>query len=142
MRGINLAADSKLPRHPDQSSHEPTNFFDGDNVSFVGRPFDLDDAYEHFRTLREWGFNTLRYIFTWEAIEAPGPSQYDEDWIQHTISVVKLARKYGFYVIMDPHQDVVRNAQILSVTIYADAASGPASLGAQERQCGHYMPAD
>jgi len=106
LHGINVAGDAKNPSHPDIPSHEKEHFFDGDNVSFVGRPFTLDQAPVHFGRLRQWGYNTIRYIFTWEAIEHAGPEKYDEDFIQHTISVLRLAKRYGFYVLMDPHQDV------------------------------------
>ena len=106
LHGINLAADAKLPLRPDVPSHEPSNFFDGDNVSFVGRPFSLDDAAIHFTRLRKWGFNTLRYIFTWEAIEHAGPGKYDDEFVNFTIEVLRVAGEYGFYVFMDPHQDV------------------------------------
>lgn len=107
LHGINVAGDAKFPFRPDQSSYDPEDFFDGDNVSFVGRPFPLEDAHTHFARLKRWGYNTIRYVFTWEAIEAKGPGIYDEEWIQHTISVLRVAKEYGFYVFMDPHQDVV-----------------------------------
>lgn len=106
IHGINLAGDSKLPRQPDQSSHDPTNFLDADNVSFTGRPFDLLEAPKHFIRLRQWGYNTLRYIFTWEAIEHAGPGKYDAEFVGFTIGMLRIACRYGFYVIMDPHQDV------------------------------------
>lgn len=105
--GINAAADAKFPAKPDQPSHNPENFFDGDNVSFVGRPFLLDDADTHFTRLKGWGYNTIRYVFTWEAIEHAGPGKYDEEWIDHTIAILRKAKQYGFYIFMDPHQDVV-----------------------------------
>ncbi len=107
IRGINVAGDAKFPRQPDIPSHVSDGFFDGDSVSFVGRPFSVEEAHEHFGRLRRWGYNTLRYIFTWEAIEHAGPGKYDDDWIQHSISVLRLAKEYGFYVYLDPHQDVV-----------------------------------
>ncbi len=109
LHGINAAGDAKFPYHPDQPSHVKQDFFDGDNVSFVGRPFAVDEAPMHFARLRHWGYNTIRYIFTWEAIEAAGPGHYDEDWIQHTISVLRKAKEFDFHVFMDPHQDVVRS---------------------------------
>ncbi|KAH7558344.1 glycoside hydrolase superfamily [Bipolaris maydis] len=106
LHGINCAADAKFPANPNQPSHIPDNFFDGDNVSFVNRPFSVEDAATHFSRLRSWGYNTIRYIFTWEAIEHAGPGKYDEEWIDHTIAVLRKAKEYGFYIFMDPHQDV------------------------------------
>ncbi|TGZ83279.1 glycoside hydrolase [Ascodesmis nigricans] len=106
LRGINCAAEAKYPTKPDTPSHVYEHFFDGDNVSFVGRPFKLEDADIHFQRLRNYGYNTLRYIFTWEAIEAKGPGIYDEEWIDSTIALLRRAKDYNFMVIMDPHQDV------------------------------------
>ncbi|KAK5113490.1 hypothetical protein LTR62_003359 [Meristemomyces frigidus] len=106
LHGLNLSGDTKLPAHPDQSSHIRQHFFDADNVSFVDRPFPLAEAHTHFARLKRWGYNTIRYIFTWEALEHAGPGRYDEDFIRHTIEVLRLAKRYGFYVFMDPHQDV------------------------------------
>ena len=105
-RGINFAADSKFPRYPYQPSHISDNFFDGDTVSFVGRPFLEQEAHTHFARLKSWGYNVLRYVFTWEAIEHAGPGKYDEDFIAHTIAILRIAKEYGLYVFMDPHQDV------------------------------------
>lgn len=108
LRGINFAADAKLPAKPYTPSHSPDNdeFYDGDNVSFVGSPFPISEADSHLQRLKAWGFNTVRYIFTWEAIEHAGPGIYDEEFISHTIQILYKLKEYGFYVIMDPHQDV------------------------------------
>lgn len=106
IRGINVAADAKLPAFPLLTSHDRARFFDGDSVSFVGRPFPPDEADTHLVRLRNYGYNTLRYIFTWEAIEARGPGVYDEDWIASTVAVLRKAKSHGFMVFMDPHQDV------------------------------------
>ena len=106
LRGINCAADAKFPATPDLPSDVSEHFFDGDSVSFVGRPFAAADAHVHFARLRRYGYNTLRYIFTWEAVEHERPGTYDEEWIQHTIDILRVARGYGFYVFVDPHQDV------------------------------------
>ena len=107
LRGINVAGDAKCPKNPDVPSYEPKGFFEADNVSFVGRPFSIEDAHVQFKRLRKWGYNTIRYIFTWEAIEHAGPGIYDEEWIQFTIEILRIAKQYEFYVFMDPHQDVV-----------------------------------
>lgn len=139
IRGINFAADAKYPSRPDQPSHIGSDFFDGDNVSFAERPFSLAEAPLHLERLKRWGYNTIRYIFTWEAIEHAGPGQYDEDWIQHTIGILRLIKDYGFYVFMDPHQDVVSAAMRLQSVRLGPAnprCSGPASLAALVLQCG------
>lgn len=107
IRGINVAGDAKYPKTPDVPTSVGDGFFDADNVSFVGRPFSLDDAHIHFSRLWKLGYNTIRYIFTWEAIEHEGPGKYDDEWISFTIGVLRIAKQYGFYVFMDPHQDVV-----------------------------------
>lgn len=106
LRGINVAGDAKFPSSPNVPSYVEEKFFDGDNVKFHARPFTKDEANVHFSRLRRHGYNTIRYVFTWEAIEAAGPGIYDEEWIQHTIEVLRVAKVYGFHVFMDPHQDV------------------------------------
>lgn len=106
LHGINVSGDAKYPRIPDQCAHVKERFFDADDVSFVGRPFTEDEAPEHFTRLKRWGYNTIRYIFTWEAIEHAGPNKYDDAFIQHTITILRIAKQYGFYIFMDPHQDV------------------------------------
>ncbi|KAL8751829.1 MAG: hypothetical protein Q9184_005935 [Pyrenodesmia sp. 2 TL-2023] len=106
LRGINVAGDAKYPTSPYVPSNQPEHFYEGDNVSFVDRPFSIDEAHIHFSRLKRWGYTLIRYIFTWEAVEHAGPGKYDEDWIHHTIEVLRLAKSYGFYIFMDPHQDV------------------------------------
>jgi hypothetical protein len=106
LRGINVAGDAKLPSEPNQPSHIADSFFDGDNVTFHERPFSKNEAATHFARIKRYGFNTVRYLFTWEAIEAAGPGIYDEQFIQHTIDVLRIAKSFGLYVFMDPHQDV------------------------------------
>lgn len=107
LRGINLDGGAKMPIGS-PSTFDPVDdaFWDGDNVSFSGRPFSLNDAPVHLRRLKAFGFNTIRYLFTWEALEHSGPGKYDDEFIDYTIEVLKLLDKYGFYVFMDPHQDV------------------------------------
>lgn len=115
LRGINFDAGSKMPVQV-SSTYTPVDkkFWDGDNVSFVNRPFGLEEAPEHLERLKLYGFNTIRYIYTWEALEHKGPGIYDDDFISFTIEMLKMIDKYGFYVILDPHQDNV-SCQILPV---------------------------
>ena len=75
LRGVNLSGNAKLPYRPYLPTHISNRevFFDHKNVSFVGRPFPLDQADSHFARLRRWGFTFLRFCVTWEAIEHEGP---------------------------------------------------------------------
>jgi len=86
LRGVNLGGSSKVPKQPDGATHRAESFFQHRNVSFVGRPFPLEEADEHFTRLREWGFSFICFLVTWEAIEHAGPSRYDRATIVHTRS--------------------------------------------------------
>jgi hypothetical protein len=73
LRGVNLSGSVKQPFSPKLPSHQPNNFFDGKNISFVGRPFPIEEADEHFGRLKRWGFNFCRFLVNWEALEHAGP---------------------------------------------------------------------
>jgi hypothetical protein len=106
LRGINLGGSSKLPARPNGATHLPTDYHDHRVVSFVGRPFPLEEADEHYDRLRRWGFNCLRFVITWEAIEHAGPGIYDTEYLDYLERVIQKAGEYGFYVFIDPHQDM------------------------------------
>ena len=106
LRGINLGGSSKVPLTPNGATHIKTDFSDHRDISFVGRPFPLKEADEHFKRLKNWGFNCLRFLVTWEAIEHKGPKQYDKEYLDYLEEVLKIAGEYGFYIFIDPHQDV------------------------------------
>jgi len=105
LRGVNLGGDTKLP-YPDGGTHIPTDFADHRTVSFVGRPFPLDEADAHFRRLRRWGFNCLRLLTTWEAVEHSGPGLYDTAYLDYLAAIAARAGTHGFFVFVDFHQDV------------------------------------
>ena len=105
LRGVNLGANSKLPRVPNGETHLTEGFFDHRNVSFVGRPFPLKKAEEHFARLRAWGYTFVRFQVTWEAIEHAGPGMYDEAYLDYVRAVLEKAAEYDINVFIDPHQD-------------------------------------
>lgn len=106
LRGVNLGGSSKVPFTPDGATHRLEGFFAHRNVSFVGRPFPLDEADAHFARLRAWGLTFLRFLITWEAIEHAGPGLYDEAYLDYVTAVVAKAREYDLQLFIDPHQDV------------------------------------
>ena len=130
LRGINVSGDCKLPMprkrvsvnggseemppaipdHPSAPNPSlPPNhdkFYDYQNVTFVGRPFPLDQADIHISRLRAWGYTTFRLLFTWEAVEHEGPGIYDEEYLQYLVAVIRKCHQHGISVFLDSHQDV------------------------------------
>ncbi len=106
LRGVNLSGSSKVPARPNIGTYLREGFFDHRNVSFVGRPFPLEEADEHLSRLKSWELDFLRFVVTWEAIEHSGPGIYDEEYLDYIYRVVKKAAEYEINMFIDPHQDV------------------------------------
>ena len=80
LRGVNLCGNSKLPTSPPGSTHLSAGFYYHRQVSFVGRPFPLTEAHEHFQRLRcldifkklildrAWGLTFVRLLVPWESL--------------------------------------------------------------------------
>jgi hypothetical protein len=105
LRGVNLGGDCKVP-FPDGGGQFPSDFSDHRQVSFVGRPFPLEDADAHLGRLAHWGFNTVRLLTTWEAVEYAGSGLYDQDYLDYFTEVCLRCGEHGLHVFVDFHQDV------------------------------------
>ncbi len=106
LRGLNLGGDSKVPTKPDGRSHLREGFYEGGKLSFVGRPFPLEEADEHFARLSSWGQRFLRLLVTWEAVEHEGPDTYDYAYLDYLEALAEKAAHWGVNLFIDPHQDV------------------------------------
>ncbi|KAI9498937.1 glycoside hydrolase superfamily [Zychaea mexicana] len=108
MRGVNLCGSSKLPTRPYPGSthlYDEKLFWDHRGVSFVGRPFPLNDAPMHFARLRAWGLTLVRLLIPWESIEHANPGEYDEEYIDYLRELIGMMPAYGIKCFIDPHQD-------------------------------------
>ena len=106
-RGINIPA--KLPHSPTQlqsTQNSQDLYSTRHNVSFVGSPFPLNEAKEHFQRLSNYGYNIIRLTVTWEAVMHEGPGLVDNDYLAYLSSLIDEAALHGLYVLIDPHQDV------------------------------------
>jgi endoglycosylceramidase len=81
--------------------------YHGVNISNYSKsaPFLPWQTKEDFAKLKSWGFNLVRYLIFWQAIE-PEKGVFDEVYIQKTIDRIKCLQQLGIDVIIDIHQDV------------------------------------
>ncbi|KAH8918208.1 glycoside hydrolase family 5 protein [Atractiella rhizophila] len=99
-RGVSFSSSTKVPQN------EGADFFDHRNASFVGRPVALEEAEEHLQRLKWLGFDFVRLVIPWEAIEHTAPGVYDESYITYLSSLLSLFPKYNLTCYIDVHQDV------------------------------------
>ncbi|KAI0321523.1 glycoside hydrolase family 5 protein, partial [Amylostereum chailletii] len=102
LRGVNLSGSSKSPANDDNATF-PLNHH---AVTFVGRPFPLEEAHEHLARLRRWGLTFVRFLITWEAVEHEGPGIYDTEYLEYVRKLISLFPLYGVTAFVCMHQDV------------------------------------
>jgi len=91
-----------------RDSHGRIQIFRGVNVCNASKnsedmlPWHTEKEY---RMLKEHGFNVVRFLVFWEAIE-PEEDKYDEDYISKLKDHIKILNGLGISVIIDIHQDL------------------------------------
>ena len=60
---------------------------------------------DDFARMREWGFNCVRLLIIWAAIE-PECGKYDEAFLRRIDERIAWAKANGLYVLVDMHQDL------------------------------------
>lgn len=63
------------------------------------------DASDARRIARDWGFDFVRFLIFWDAIE-PAPGAYDEAYFARVEERLDLLHAEGLHVMLDMHQDV------------------------------------
>lgn len=82
MRGVNLSGSQKVAPYLDDKT-----------------PAD------YLRLRADWGFNAIRFVTTWSAIE-PHQGQYDDAYLAQVAERLGWARDAGLYAVLDMHEDI------------------------------------
>jgi len=114
--GVNLGGDTKVPCRfslPDGTTLDCNRDEFNPNkvpitvpISYVGKPFAVEDADRWFGELARRGFNSVRFVLLWDAIEHEGPGKFDAEYIAFVKALTQKAREWGIYVLLDMHQDL------------------------------------
>ncbi|KAG5644275.1 hypothetical protein DXG03_008760 [Asterophora parasitica] len=102
LRGVNLSGACKAP----VDDNHDTFPAGAESVTFVGRPFPLEEAPEHFARLRRWGLTFIRFLVTWEAVEHAGPGIYDKEYLAYIRALLSLLPQFGLTAFVSLHHDV------------------------------------
>jgi Cellulase (glycosyl hydrolase family 5) len=80
----------------------------------------LQDADQHLARIKGYGYNVIRFLVNWEAIEHSGPylfffearlltnsGIYDDEYVDYVVAILQKCKDHKLLVFIDPHQDVV-----------------------------------
>lgn len=87
LRGMNVTGSNKWP--------------DPETGKFFPAWLSPDD----FRQIASWGYNSVRFLIIWEAIE-PERGVFDDAYLNDVYTITEWARDAGLLTILDMHQDI------------------------------------
>ncbi|MBI5527863.1 MAG: cellulase family glycosylhydrolase [Deltaproteobacteria bacterium] len=93
MHGVNASGSTKVP-------------YEVDPLTYIGRPFPLDDADRHLALIKAMGFNSIRLLFMWEAVEPHARGVYDTAFLDYFEAIISKANEHGLYVLINAHENL------------------------------------
>jgi endoglycosylceramidase len=105
-------SDSHIAPVPLTDAHGRICIYHGVNVSNYAKSssdFTSWHTQEDFARLREWGFNIVRYLVFWEALE-PAQGVVDTAYLNNVLLRVQWLAQLDIDVILDMHQDLYSSA--------------------------------
>ncbi len=87
LRGMNVTGSNKWP--------------DPETGKFFPSWLSPDD----FKLIASWGYNSIRFLIIWEAIE-PERGIFDDNYLNDVFTITEWARDAGLLTILDMHQDI------------------------------------
>lgn len=60
---------------------------------------------DDFKLIASWGYNSVRFLIIWEAIE-PERGVFDDAYLNDVFTITEWARDAGLFTILDMHQDI------------------------------------
>ncbi len=106
LHGVNLGGSTKTPFTWPWGPEPEQVDYNGLDFSYLDRPFPLDEADHWFGVMNDLGFNVIRLMVVWEAIEPDEKGVYDTEYLDYVEGIVARAEEHGIYVLMDMHQDM------------------------------------
>ncbi|KAJ7206511.1 glycoside hydrolase [Mycena pura] len=94
-RGVNLGGSCKTPVNDDNEAFPAAP----QAVTFVGRPFPLQEAPEHLARLRKWGLSFAH-------VRVSNSGIYDTEYLTYIRDLLSLLPQYGMSAFVSVHQDV------------------------------------
>ncbi|MCU0660923.1 MAG: cellulase family glycosylhydrolase [Myxococcota bacterium] len=91
--GVNVGGSTKLP-------------YSFDPLTYIGRPFPLKEADAELGRIRSLGFNSIRLLWIWEAVEPAARGSYDGDFLDYFEKIIAKAKEHGLYVLVNLHENL------------------------------------